>query len=145
MQFKVPQNISMEDRIAGPLTMMQFIILVVGGGFAWIEYNLLTIFSPINTIIAILIATLATFLSVGQFNGQPMYRFFRYILMFAFTPHTRIWHKGAAPVQLVRPTPKIEKTEVKKVHRQVSKADIAHLAAVLDSRGSVGLPPQQPK
>ncbi len=31
MQFKVPQNIDMEDKIVGPLTLVQFTELVIAG------------------------------------------------------------------------------------------------------------------
>ena len=132
----------MEDRIAGPLTMIQFIILVLGGGLAWLEYNILSVFGTVSSIIAVFIFIFAAFLAIGQFNGQPMYKFFRYMLMFALTPRTRVWHKGAAPVSLIRPTVLITKSETEHVNKQFSKADIARLAAVLDTRGTAGLPPR---
>ena len=141
MQFKVPQNISMEDRIAGPLTMIQFIILVLSGGVAWLEYNILAVFGSISGVIAVFIFCVGAFLAVGQFNGQPMYRFFRYMLMFALTPRTRVWHKSGGPVNLIRPTAQVVKTEVAHIEKHVSKGDIARLAAVLDTRGDAGLPP----
>ena len=144
MQFKVPQNISMEDRIAGPLTMIQFIILVLGAGVAWLEYNILSVFGSISSFIAVFIFCVAAFLAVGQFNGQPMYKFFRYMLMFALTPRTRVWHKVGGPVNLIRPTVEVVKTVTAHDRKQFSKDDIARLAAVLDTRGGAGLPPKAP-
>jgi|SRR3989339_104878 len=38
MQFKVPQNVQMEDKIVGPLTLKQLIICAVGGGIAYFIY-----------------------------------------------------------------------------------------------------------
>jgi hypothetical protein len=142
MQFKVPQNISMEDKIAGPLTMVQFIILIVGGAFAYAELKILSPFQPANEIIAGLIATLTCILTLTSFNGQPMYKFFRFFIAFLLTPRTRVWHKGAPAVNLVNPAPKVVKEEKKAAEKHVSKDDIARLAQVLDSRGTSGLPPQ---
>lgn len=38
MQFKVPQNVQMEDKIVGPLTLKQLIICAVGGGISYFIY-----------------------------------------------------------------------------------------------------------
>ena len=138
MQFKVPQNISMEDKIAGPLTMIQFIIAVVGGGVSYLEFIILAPFKPFNLFVSGIFALVTIILALGYFNGQPMYKFFRFFILFIVTPKTRVWHKGGGQVQLVRATPKVSSKQEKSVTKHVSKDDIAHLAAVLDSRGSVG-------
>ena len=36
MRYKVPQNIDMEDRIVGPLTMVQFVIVMIGGMIVYV-------------------------------------------------------------------------------------------------------------
>lgn len=143
MQFKVPQNIMMEDRIAGPLTMVQFLICVAGGGIAFFILNLKSI-APANVVGAGLMALLTIIIAVGRFNDQPMYRFFKYIILFITTPRTRVWHKGGhAEVQLVKP--KEVKTSDEKGHavKNISKQDIARLAVVIDSRGKMSTPPKQ--
>ena len=41
MQYKIPQNVQIEDKIVGPLTLKQLIILGVGGGFTYAIYTIL--------------------------------------------------------------------------------------------------------
>ena len=137
MQFKVPQNITMEDRIAGPLTLVQFIMAIIGGGFAFLVLNLRSL-APLNTVGAGVIALLTAVIVLGKFNDQPMYKFVRFIFVFLFTPKTRVWHKAGSQVQLVKPSQKKENDDVKRSTKHVTKADIARLAAVIDSRGTVG-------
>jgi hypothetical protein len=38
LQYKIPQNVEVEDTIIGPITMRQLIILAIGGGIAYLFY-----------------------------------------------------------------------------------------------------------
>ncbi len=38
MQYKIPQNVRIEDKIVGPLTMKQLGIMAVGGGLTYVTY-----------------------------------------------------------------------------------------------------------
>lgn len=140
MQFKVPQNITMEDRIAGPFTAIQFGILVIGGGLAFFAYTS-NFFPPANQIIGIFLALLTAVLAIGRFNDQPMYRFIRFMIAFVVTPRTRIWHK-AQDVQLIKPTAHSTEDGKPKLAKSVSKQDIARLAVVLDTHGASGQVPK---
>jgi len=144
MQFKVPQNITMEDRIAGPLTVVQFSILVVGGGVSFLFLNILAI-DPFNKIIAGILAFITVIMAIGRFNDQPMYRFFKFIFLFIAAPRVRVWHKaGGDNVMLVKPSVNRKHQDKTQVVKHVSKADIAKLAAVLDSRGDNSSPQPTP-
>lgn len=39
---KIPQNVYIEDRIVGPLTLRQLIIIAVGGGFSYAVYSVIS-------------------------------------------------------------------------------------------------------
>ena len=133
----------MEDRIAGPLTVVQFSILVVGGGLAFLFLNILII-NPINKILAGIVAFITVILAIGRFNDQPMYRFFKFIILFIMAPRVRVWHKaGGDNIALVKPSQNKKHQDTTQVVKHVSKADIARLAAVLDSRGSNNTPKPQ--
>jgi len=140
MQYKVPQNITMEDRIAGPFTLVQFSIMIVGGLIAFIV-NSISIIAPLNRILALVLALLTFVIAAGKFNDQPMYKFFRYFILFLITPRTRVSHKMGQEVQLIRPKHQTVKKEETHAAKHVSKADIARLAVVLDSRGNTANPP----
>jgi hypothetical protein len=141
MQFPVPQNIAMEDRIIGPLTPIQFTITVVGGFISFFVFQSTFLPSFISHGLGILAAVLTVVLAVGKFNDQPMYRFIRAIVSFVTSPKIRIWHKAGMEPILVKPRPVEHKKEEKSLNKRVSKQDIAQLAAVLDSRGQSGVLP----
>jgi len=142
MQFQVPQNIAMEDRIVGPLTLIQFIIVLVGGGISFVFINMTSAPPILTRGLAIFFAILTLVIALGKFNDQPMYRFFRYIIAFIITPKTRIWHKGGSEVRLIKPSQHMVSNQSQHVAKKVSKSDLARLATVLDSRGKSGVLPQ---
>ena len=143
MQFQVPQNITMEDRIVGPLTLIQFSIVVVGGGIAFMMFTQTSWPSWLSYGLTVFFALLTILLALGKFNDQPMYRFFRYIIAFIITPKVRVWHKGGPEVALVRPTPVKNTEDANRQIKHVTRRDIAGLAKVLDSRGQSGSLPTQ--
>jgi hypothetical protein len=142
MQFQVPQNITMEDRIVGSLTAIQFGILLIGGGIAFYFFQSTNVPHPLNYVIAAGLAIVTLVMALGKFNDQPMYRFAKFIVAFVMRPKIRVWHKKGREIQLVRPNPQGNKNERHLDLKNVSPEDIARLAVVLDSRGKTGTPPK---
>ncbi|MCX6812450.1 MAG: PrgI family protein, partial [Candidatus Berkelbacteria bacterium] len=97
MQFKVPQKIDIEDKIVGPLTMVQFVYAVIGGGAAYI--CLTTFPAGLNYICAVLIAMFTFFIVFVKINGRPFGYFLKNLLVYIFNPKTRIWNKGQSDVR----------------------------------------------
>ena len=143
MQFQVPQNITMEDHIIGPLTAIQFAIVVLGGLGAFIVFTSNDLPSPVNEILGGTIGVVTVVMALGKYNDQPLYRFFRHIVSYVTAPKVRVWHKReGTEVSLVRPNPSGAGQQVVHTVKKVSRQDIARLAVVLDSRGSVGAAPK---
>ena len=142
MQFQVPQNISLEDKIVASLTAFQFGILVLGLGVSFFVFTASSIPSPLNQAIGGIFAIFTLIIALGKFNDQPLYRFARFIISYIFTSKTRVWHKGGAESSVVIPTPQSKSTQQMHVVKKVSHEDIAQLAKVLDSHGTKGLPPK---
>lgn len=143
MQFRVPQNITMEDRIIGSLTAIQFAILVIGGGAAFLLFTSRSLPNPLNLIVGGGMALITVVLALGKFNGQPMHRFLKYIISFVITPKTRFWHKaGTADTKLISQAHHKDTSHQRHTTKVVSKADIEQLAAVIDSRGQIGMVPE---
>jgi hypothetical protein len=139
MQFQVPQNVMMEDRILGPLTAIQFGIMVIGLMSAFVIFTSTSIPAPVNQGVGIFIALFTVVLAVGKFNDQPMYRFIKYIVLFIFTPKVRVWHKEGMDPKLVKPNSLANSAnEIQKI-KKVTKNDIARLSVILDSRGKNGV------
>lgn len=143
MQFQVPQNVTMEDRIIGTLSMLQFIILLIGGFAAFFIFSSETLPGWLAKTGGVFLALITVVLALGKFNDQPMYRFFRYLFAFLFTPKVRVWHKTGQEVQLVKAAPRDPNANSRSATKNISKEDFARLAAVVDSRGQIGSVPQR--
>lgn len=105
MQFKIPQNVQMEDKIVGPLTLKHMIVLGSGGGLAYMLYIILSrayyweIWAPPVGIIVILTVIIA-FVKVYNLS------FAKFILLFIeynLLPRKRKWVKASGDIFLRKP------------------------------------------
>ncbi len=121
MQYKVPQNIDLEDRIVGPFTMRQFVYILVGGGiiYAWWQFanqyvDTMMIFMPL----ALPIGFLTFCFAVVKINDRPFEYFLLNMFRFLFAPKKRMWQEGykVEDVIILDPTdkPKTEDTAPEK-------------------------------
>ena len=92
MRYKVPQNIDMPDRILGPLTMLQFVYAVVGGGLAYVSFVSLP--SPLSTMLAVIVALLTAAIIFLKINERPFTHFLMSFFQFLSSPKSRVWRKG---------------------------------------------------
>lgn len=139
MQFKVPQKIDIEDKIVGPLTMIQFVYAVVGGGLAYFMFT--TFPAPLNYVLALPTAILAFCLAFIKVNGQPFTNFLKNAIGYIFNPKTRIWNKGGTDVHVEIYQPAKQKKVDPYANKRYSKEDIERIANIIDKRGRVGQPP----
>lgn len=102
MQFKVPQNIDMEDRIIGPLTLTQFFYLLFGGVILYILFNKLVLsgFSFLFWILAIPIGTFSFAMAFVKIQDRPFPSFFFAMLKYMATPRARVWQHYTRPNQV---------------------------------------------
>lgn len=142
MQYKVPQNITMEDKIVGPLTAIQFGIVIVGGGIAFSIFSSTAIPDPLNKVLAVFVGLFTVIVSVGKFNDQPIYRFMRFFIAYILTPKIRVWHKGGQGVTLVKPTEKKASDTEHKVIKTVRRSELGKLAELVDTGGVSGYAPK---
>ncbi|MFH1111800.1 MAG: PrgI family protein [Patescibacteria group bacterium] len=97
-QFVIPQFIDVEDKIIGPITTRQFLILLVGGLLLFLEFKLadFTLFL-LEGILTIVFFGGFAFLKV---NGMPFHFFVINIIQTFKRPRLRIWHKAINPKEL---------------------------------------------
>lgn len=125
-QYKVPQNIDLEDKIVGPFTMKQFGYLM-GGGI--LIYGIYQVFAPyengiIYTIVLSLpVALLAIALTFIKINDRPFEFFLINFFQYSFSPKRRIWQRGYVTPTVVIKTP---------VRQKASSATAAQKHATLD-------------
>lgn len=131
-QFQVPQFITIEDKVIGPLTVRQS--LYVGAGVCIIIFIRIFfepfLFWPIAVFVGALAGALA-FLSVG---GQPFPVILKNAILYFIKPHLFIWKKE-------EPKRQGEKKEMQKKKQQdiliknipkISKSKLSDLSWSLD-------------
>ncbi|OGH59774.1 MAG: hypothetical protein A2725_02025 [Candidatus Magasanikbacteria bacterium RIFCSPHIGHO2_01_FULL_33_34] len=91
-QFTVPQFIDVEDKILGPVTIRQFIIMLVGCIIIFLGYR----FGDLGTFILVLavVGSLSLLFAFVKVNGQTFHYFLLNIIQTTRKPSLRIWHKS---------------------------------------------------
>lgn len=113
MHAQVPQFIDIEDKIIGPLTLKQFLYLLIGGGIIFLLFSILkfSVFIIIATPIAILTILLAFF----RISNQKFSKFLISFLGFVRKPNIYAWKKSFPKKSEEEPTPTmIEKAQPSK-------------------------------
>lgn len=131
MQFKVPQNIDMQDRILGPLTMVQFIYAVIGGGLCYAIFS--TIPKPFSYFLIVPLATFVLALIFLKVNERPFLDFLTSLFYFSTTPKNRVWHHGSDSnlnVEIYKPKQEGQNQNIqtkqfthKQIHEMAEKID----------------------
>ncbi len=133
MQYKVPQNIDLEDKIIGPLTLIQFLYLLVGG---IICYLLLTFLKGgiVFWLLATPVALFALALTFIKIQDRPLSHFVKAGLIYLQSPHVRLWKRQGINIELVKK--KVEKKKVYKAppKRRIEKSELEKLAQTLDTQ-----------
>lgn len=96
LQYKVPQDVQIEDKIVGPLTLRQLIFVAVGGGISYSiflfvsEYFFLRVFDYFWIGIPLMISLAFAFIRINDVS------FFKWLLLlyeFAHNARRRRWDK----------------------------------------------------
>lgn len=134
-RFIVPQFIDTEDKIWGPITVRQFVMILVGMLFGFIAYKLadfsLFLFSAI--IIAIFVGVFAFY----KVNGAPFHTFALNFIETTFKkPALRVWHKQHIKTEEYKSKKdKDTKQEIIVPKRLVSSRKLSELSLIIDTGG----------
>lgn len=134
-QFVVPQFIDIENRIIGPITVRQFLIMLVAGLFIFICYKLSNFTSfIIETVIIVVIFGLIAFFKV---NGQPVHYFVLNFIQTLIRPRLRIWQKiiNREEIEYKIKQP-VQETKILPSRKQmISSTRLEELALIIDTGG----------
>ncbi len=141
MQFKVPQNVQIEDKILPFMTLRQLIICGIGGGFTYLIYLVLefqpfAIWAPPVLVLGLLTVAIA-FLKI---QGIPFVQFLLLLLERYLNPTKRTWTKSADDVFPQKSTTAKSADADKNlppVKKKYSAEEIARLTQVLDTSKKV--------
>lgn len=132
MQYSVPQFVDVEDKIIGPLTLKQFLTLLVGSVFCFIYWS---IFGGGGVFIFLSLITLGAFgaLAFVKFNGRPLTANIFSIFQFFLSSKTRVFQKiGERAFEM--PAKKIQQTEEAKPGAETTESRLNKLAYFLDQK-----------
>jgi hypothetical protein len=135
VQFKVPQNIDLEDKIVGPLTLIQFVYCLVGGLVCYIIYQLLPTHLGIVLLFDIPIALVALAMAFLKIQDQPLSHFITAGIQYMNRPKTRFWMRlGFIPSPIYQAPIEVKKEASVTPKRKIEKSDLEKLAYSLDTK-----------
>lgn len=137
MQFKVPQNIDMQDRILGPLTMIQFVYAVVGFGTCYAI--IMSLPKPISYIIIAPIALFVVCLDFVKVNERPFLDFFIAAIEYSATSKKRFWHQNTSSNLEVEIYHNQQSNQPLVQHKDISKIQMDQFAKKIDTVGTSNL------
>lgn len=133
-QFTVPQFIDVEDKIIGPVTTRQFVILLAGAAIIAISYKIFdfSLFLFVTVLCAIIMALFA-FVKV---NGRPFHFFFINLIQTLRKPKLRVWNHRLDIQETREPDLKIETNKyIPRTKEFYHSSRLAELALIADTKG----------
>ncbi len=151
---KIPQNVYVEDRIIGPISLRQIIICLLTGGLTYMLYSTfeatgtLSILTRILSFIPIILGASFAFVKI---NGITLTRFCLLLIERADKPVIRIWtaRKGiyigvaAASLKSDDEVEKESRLEAAKRHEDEKRKRIEELSNLLDNAPSSSVQTQE--
>jgi len=133
-QFTVPQFIEVEDKIIGPITVRQFIIILAGALLAFINFQIFDLgkWFFILSVPEIFIFLIFAFYRV---NGRPFHFFVLNVMQTMKRPRLRIWNHKYRELddieihKVVEPKKKVNKG------RYYTSSRLAEISLVVDTQG----------
>lgn len=133
-QFLVPQFIDVEDKIIGPVTVRQFVIMIVALLIGAIFYKAFRfiVFLPLT----VLEVTVAATLSFAKVNGRPVHYFLLNFIQTQKRPKARIWNKAAyvAGVKEISDSGP-QRTDIIRIKKPISGSRLQDLSLVINTGG----------
>lgn len=134
--YKVPQNVEAEDKLIGPLSLRQFIFVILGLGFGYITFFFFAKVHPIAAIPFIFPAGAFMILGVYQRSDQPVEVYLASAIRFHLKPHARIWDQEGYEERVIITAPvRIEKNYTKGYSRDQVSSHLDNLSRLMDTRG----------
>jgi len=135
-QFVVPQFIEVEDKIFGPVTARQFVILLTAGLIIFIAFKLAD-----TALFIFLLAVLGGFsliLAFVKINGQPFHYVILNLIQTVRRPGLRVWNKiyGRDELKRIIAEGKVAPpAEAAKVVPRLSYSRIRDLSLIVNTGG----------
>jgi hypothetical protein len=140
LQYKIPQNVGIEDKIVGPFSLRQLIILAIGVGISYVLFAITSRIYELNILEYILIALPALFalaLAMLRIHNVSFGKYILLMLEHAIKPKKRMWdHRGISALVAPDLTDKgAAKKKAVAAKKEKENVNLSDLSAMLDSGG----------
>lgn len=141
LQYKIPQNVGIEDKIVGPFSLRQLIIIAIGGGISYVIFAITSRIYELNILEYILMALPALFalaLAMLKIHNVTFGKYILLMLEFAIKPKKRMWdHRGISALVAPDLTDKSAASKKEEMTEEKERKDVnlSDLSAMLDSGG----------
>jgi hypothetical protein len=98
MRYVVPQFIDVEDKIIGPITVRQFLILLVTAMIIFLAYKMFDF--TLFILVGLFELALGGILAFFRVNGQPFHFFLLNLVQTFKRPQLRVWDKEFSDAEL---------------------------------------------
>ena len=136
-QFTVPQFIDVEDKIIGPITTRQFIILLFGAILIFICYKIFDFSAFI--VFGLLIFGISGTIAFAKINGRPFHFFVLNLMQTVKRPILRVWNHniGGLALSMTESAVSIAKDKGGRASlvKHYTTSRLAELALIADTKG----------
>jgi len=129
MQESVPQFIDREQKLLGPLTVKQTVVLGATALIIAISYFLLNFF--VFSIILIVVGSIGIAVAFIKINDQPLYKVSASFLGYFVKPRSYLWQHEEGDTGITQKQTTTEQPQAP-AEKQISGEDIKNLAEFLD-------------
>jgi len=133
-QYKVPQNVETEDKILGPLSVKQFIYVIIALMWAFLMWRIFSAYLIVALIFAFPVTGFFLLLGFGQREGVPFEDYVVAFIRFLIVPRKRMWIKDDSKEVIVQEAEK-PKEDIN-MGKNVSAGQLKKLANIIDTRGN---------
>jgi hypothetical protein len=135
--FVAPQFIDVEDRIIGPITTKQFILMIAGGVIVFLAFKILDQSAAIIT--TLITAGLVVLFGFVKINGRRFHEFIGSMLEVLKRPRIRVWHKHINLSEIIMNNKQkqqdIIKTDLMPKRKKIGVKNLRDLALLVDTGG----------
>ncbi|MBI4093040.1 MAG: PrgI family protein [Candidatus Kerfeldbacteria bacterium] len=139
-QFIVPQFIDVEDKIFGPISVRQFLTLLVVAALIFADYQLVyKLIYPSGWFFAI--SSIAIFAFGGTFaflkiNGRPFHYFLLNVFVTTQKPRLRVWNRRLIKSDLIVREEEIVRPAPIPVKTPLTASKLTELSLIVDTGGA---------
>ncbi len=135
-QITVPQFLDVEDKIIGPITVRQFIEILIGSIIIFIFYKLFDF--SLFIVSGLIVFAIMMIFAFAKVNGQPFHNFLINFIATIKNPKLKIWRKTISDkeIKILMQEPIEVKVSVTKIKRPIiSSSNLSELSLIVDTGG----------